>query len=232
LEAWREARWKAPPDLGDLRRLTPIDDNWGFERGRPIDRAYIESFLDLNREDIRGRVLEVAGAEYTRRFGTGVEHVDVLHAVEGNPEATIVADLTDAPHIPDDTFECVILTQTLQFIYDVPAALGTVHRILAPGGVLLATVPGITKISPPEDEIWGEWWHFTSKSARRVAEETFGPGNVEVRSYGNVLTAGAFLYGLCESDLRPEELDAHDPYYEVTIALRAVKRAGDESAPA
>ena len=63
-------------------------------------------------------------------------------AREGNPQATIVADLTDAPHIPDDTFDCAIVTQTLQFVYDVRAAFATLHRILAPGGVLLATVPG------------------------------------------------------------------------------------------
>ena len=108
-------------------------------------------------------------------------------AKEGNPQATIVGDLDDAPHIPSDTFDCAIVTQTLQFVYDVRAALATLHRILAPGGVLLATVPGLTKISPPEDEEYGEWWHYTARSARRLAEEAFGEGNVETEAYGNVL---------------------------------------------
>jgi ubiquinone/menaquinone biosynthesis C-methylase UbiE len=144
-------------------------------------------------------------------------------ATEGNPQATIVGDLADAPHIPDDSFDCAIVTQTLQFVYDVRAALATLHRILAPGGALLATVPGITRISPPEDEIWGEWWHFTSRSAQRLAEEAFGEGNVEVRAYGNVLTAAGFLYGLAASDLKPEELDARDRLYEVIVGVRAVK---------
>ena len=67
---------------------------------------------------------------------------DILMATEGNPQATIVGDLTDAPQIPSDAFDCAIVTQTLQFVYDVRAALATLHRILAPGGVLLATVPG------------------------------------------------------------------------------------------
>jgi hypothetical protein len=115
------------------------------------------------------------------------------------------------------------VTQTLQFVYDVRGAFATIHRILAPGGVLLATVPGLTRISPPEDAEYGEWWHYTSKSARRLAEEAFGEGNVEVKAYGNVLTAAGFLYGLAASDLEAEELDAHDPLYEVAIGLRAVK---------
>ena len=217
---WRRRR---PLDLGDLRRITPVDANWGFERGTPIDRVYVESFVGAHSSDIRGRVLEIAAPDYTTRFGRGVEKVDILMATEGNPQATIVADLTDAPQIPDDSFDCAIVTQTLQFVYDVRAALATLQRILAPGGVLLATVPGLTKISPPEDEEWGEWWHYTSRSAKRLAEEAFGAGNVEVAAYGNVLSAAGFLYGLAASDLRPEELEARDRLYEVIVGIRAVK---------
>ena len=212
---WRRSR---PVDLGDLRRTTPIDPNWGFERGTPIDRVYVERFIASHAADIRGRVLEIAAPDYTTRFGQGVEKVDILMAKEGNPQATIVGDLTNAPQIPNDTFDCAIVTQTLQFVYDVRAALATLHRILAPGGVLLATVPGLTKISPPEDAEYGEWWHYTAKSARRLAEEAFGDGTLEVTAYGNVLSAAGFLYGLAASDLKPEELDARDPLYEVTSA--------------
>ncbi|MDQ3122752.1 MAG: class I SAM-dependent methyltransferase [Actinomycetota bacterium] len=219
---WRRRR---PPDLGDLRRVTPIDPNWGFERGTPIDRVYVESFIGSHAADIHGRVLEIAAPDYTNRFGSGVETVDILMATEGNPQATIVADLTDAPHITDDSFDCAIVTQTLQFVYDVRAAFTTLNRVLVPGGVLLATVPGLTKISPPEDDEWGEWWHYTSRSALRLAEEAFGEGAVEVRAYGNVLSASGFLYGLAASDLRREELEAHDRLYEVIVGIRAVKQS-------
>jgi len=218
---WRRRR---PLRLGALRRTTPIDPNWGFERGTPIDRVYIEQFLEAHADDVRGRVLEIAAPDYTNQFGRGVERVDILMATEGNPQATIVADLVDAPQIPDASFDCAIVTQTLQFIYDVTAALATLHRVLAPGGVLLATVPGIAKISPPEDDVFGDWWRFTSRSLRRLGEEAFGAGNVEVQAFGNVLSAAGFLYGLAASDLRAEELDHRDTLYEVTIGLRGVKR--------
>ena len=224
LQARRRRRQPGTVALGDLRRVSPIDPGWGFRRGRPIDRGYIEAFLESSRADIRGRVLEVGGSAYTRRFGSDVERTDVLNVDTDDPDTTIVADLVDAPHLPDDTFDCVVLTQVLQYVYDVPAALRTVQRILAPGGVLLATVPGITRISRLENASWGDWWRFTSTSAARLGEEAFGPGNVEVRSYGNVLAAAAFLYGLAQEDLEPEELHAHDPLYEVIVALRAVKR--------
>ena len=219
-----ERRRRRPPKLGELRRTTPIDANWGFERGTPIDRIYVERFVSGHADDICGRVLEIAAPDYTSRFGRGVTSVDVLMAEEGNPEATIVGDLGDAPHIPDGAFDCAIVTQTLQFIYDVRGALATLERILAPGGVLLATAPGLTKISPIEDAAYGEWWHYTARSLGRLGAEAFGEANVEVESYGNVLAATGFLYGLAASDLTDEELAAHDPLYEVVLGLRAVKR--------
>jgi SAM-dependent methyltransferase len=185
--------------------------------------VYVENFIGGYADDIRGRVLEIAALDYTSRFGSDVDRADVLMATSGNQLATIVGDLTDAPHIADDSFDCAIVTQTLQFVYEVRAALATLHRILVPGGVLLATVPGITKLSPPEDEEWGEWWHYTGRSARRLGEEAFGVGNVDVRTYGNVLSATGFLFGLAASDLRPEELAVDDRLYEVTIGIRAVK---------
>ena len=186
---------------------------------------YVERFVGAHAADIHGRVLEIAAPDYTNRFGKDVAQVDILMATEGNPQATIVGDLTDAPNIPSGTFDCAIVTQTLQFIWDTRSALATLFRILAPGGVLLATVPGLTKISALEDDEYGEWWHFTARSMRRLAEEAFGVGNVETQAYGNVLSAAAFLYGLAASDLRAEELDARDRLYEVTIGLRAVKPA-------
>ena len=221
--AYVDRRRRRPLDLGALRRTTPVDGNWGFERGTPIDRVYVERFVGAHAHDIRGRVLEIAAPDYTTRFGRAVTSVDVLMAEEGNPDATIVADLTDAPQVPADAFDCAIVTQTLQFVYDVRAALCTLHRVLAPGGVLLATVPGLTKISPHEDAVYGEWWHYTARSLHRLAGEAFGEANVEVASFGNVLAATGFLYGLAASDLKQEELDVHDPLFEVVVGLRATK---------
>ena len=210
-------------DFGDFRRTQPISRHFGFERGQPIDRFYIERFIVANAKDVRGRVLEIGDATYTRQFGADrVTHSDVLHVVEGSPGATIIGDLTAADHIPSDAFDCIVLTQTLQLIYDVPAAIATIHRILAPGGVLLATVPGISQIER------GQWrdtwfWSFTVPAARRRFEERFAPTDVWVEASGNALAAVAFLEGLAAHELREDELLAFDEAYPVLVAIRAVK---------
>lgn len=209
--------------FGDLRRVTPISREFGYDRGLPIDRHYIENFLAEHAPDIRGRVLEIGDDSYTKRFGgERVTVRDVLHVVAGNPGATIVADLTDADHIPSNTFDCIILTQTLHLIYDVRAAIRTLHRILKPGGVLLATVPGITQTSVDEwEESW--YWSFTHRSIRRLFAEWFPAENLSVEARGNVLAAIAFLHGLSTEELLPSELDYHDPQYQFLITVRAVK---------
>jgi SAM-dependent methyltransferase len=210
-------------DFGSLRRVKPISSDFGLDRGLlPIDRYYIETFLARHADDVGGHVLEIEDDFYTRRFGgSRVTHSDVLHVTAGNPRATIVADLTRADHIPANTFDCIILTQTLQFIYDASAAIGTLHRILKPGGVLLATFPGISQIS----QVWSSQWYwcFTIPSAGRLFEAVFPAENIVVEAHGNVLVATALLQGLTADELLPEELDHHDLHYQVLITVRAVK---------
>jgi SAM-dependent methyltransferase len=204
--------------------LEPVSRVFGFDRGKPIDRHYIESFLQQHAADIRGTVLEVGDREYTSRFGGAVVTCsEVLHAVAGNPEATIVGDLATGKGIINENFDCIILTQTLPFIYEFQQAVSHCMRGLKPGGVVLATLPGISQISRYDMDRWGDYWRFTDASARRLFEDVFGVGNVQVESQGNVLVACAFLHGLAAEELKPSELAYHDPDYQVSICVRAQK---------
>ena len=213
-------------NFGSLRRLTPISRHFGIDRGLSIARYYIERFLLTHASDIKGHVLEIGDDNYTRKIGgDSVTKSDVLHVVEGNPLATIVADLTCADHISSNTFNCIIFIQTLQFIYDVQTAIRTLYRILKPGGVLLATCHGISQISRSDMNRWGEYWRFTTLSARILFEEVFPAENIKVRAHGNVLAAISFLHGLAAEELTKQELNYHDPNYELMITVKAVKKS-------
>jgi len=221
LSEWRQLR---PFRWGSLRRLTPVSRLFGCDRGQPIDRYYIERFLSGQQLDIKGCVLEIGDDTYTKKFGGArITKSEVLHIAEGNPKATIVADLTRADHIPSGIFDCIICTQTLQFIYDVPAATRTLHRILKPGGVLLATFSGISQISRYDMDRWGDYWRFTDASARQLFSEAFGLANVTITTHGNVLVACSYLHGLGAQDLEQSEVEYDDPDYQVLITVRAIK---------
>jgi SAM-dependent methyltransferase len=223
----RKRRLAAVPlgeDWAGLRRLEPVSRQFGIERGDPIDRFYIERFLGEHARDVKGRVLEIGDDLYTRRFGGNrVEQSDVLHAVAGNPLATLVGDLARPEALPADSFDCILCTQTLTHIFDLRGAVRGLHRMLRPGGVALVSVPGISPISRHDMERWGDFWRFTTLSLRRLFTEAFPADSVAVEPHGNLLASIAFLHGLAAQDLRRDELEARDPDFELLLTLRAVK---------
>jgi SAM-dependent methyltransferase len=194
----------------------------------PVDRYYVEQFVSDNARDIRARVLEVGDRFYTEAFGRdGVEHSDVLQSGTGNHEATVVGDLCSGAGIPRDAYDCIILTQVVPSLYDFKAGLANAMRALKPGGVMLVTLAGIAQVRRGDDGAGesGDFWRFTSMSAKRVFAELFPPENLTIRTYGNVLAATAFLHGLAAEELSPGELNYHDPDFEMIIAVRAVRAA-------
>lgn len=200
----------------------PLSHRYGYDRGTPIDRYYIECFLEEHRKEVRGRVLEVKDSAYTERYGSAIERSDVLDIDGANPRATVIADLTAADSIPTDSYDCFILTQTLQFVYDLRAAIAHAHRILRPGGVLLATVPAVSRL-PSENEGVSDYWRFTIPSCTLLFGEIFEPSRMKICSYGNVLTANAFLLGLAHEELSRRKVSLNDPYFPVIIAVHATK---------
>jgi len=212
-------------NLGDLRRLTPISRSFGFDRGQPVDRYYIERFLGRQAADIRGRVMEMGDRQYTVQFGGDrVVQSDVLDLPrEDAVHATIIADLTDCDHVAADQFDCIIFTQTLQFIYDAAAAVASLHRLLKSGGVLLATFPALSQVCRFDMDRWGDYWRFTTASVTRLIGDSFGHDRIHVAAHGNVLGAVAFLTGLAAGELEPSELEFNDPDYQLLITARAVK---------
>ncbi|MGY1681940.1 glycosyltransferase [Geodermatophilus sp. SYSU D01176] len=207
--------------LGDLDRTTPVSHDFGFDRGLPVDRYYIEGFLDRARAHVHGRVLEVGDAAYSERFGGDrVERQDVVHVHAGNPLATIVGDISRPGTLPRSAFDCIVLTQTLHLVWDMAAAVRELHVALKPGGVLLLTVPGISPIDRGE---WGEQWYWalTPAAVRRLLGEVFGEEAVTVESHGNAYAATAFLQGLALQEVDPRKLDVLDEAYPVIVTAHA-----------
>lgn len=212
------------PDWHNLRSLTPISNSFGLDRGTPIDRIFIEDFLKKNKDCIKGCTLEIADNFYSKKFGENVEKFEILHATSDNDHATIVGDLTNIKTLPENRIDCFICTQTFNFIYNFKdAIIGTKH-LLKEGGVVLATVAGISQISAYDMSRWGDYWRFTTLSIQKSFEDVFGKGNVEVDFYGNVLASIAFLEGICAEELKESELFFKDSNYQMTIVIKAVKK--------
>jgi glycosyltransferase involved in cell wall biosynthesis len=209
-------------NFGRLSTAIPISQNFGWDRGTAVDRYYIEKFLAENASDITGRVLEVADDAYSRRFGSNISTQDILHVDPHHAKATLHGDLAQPGVIPENAFDCIVLTQTLQLIFELEQAVRYLHASLKPDGILLLTVPGISAIDRGE---WGEsWcWAFTPTSIRRLFQRSFPSDALEIEAHGNVFAATAFLQGAALEEVDQSKLDIHDAAYPVIITLRARK---------
>jgi SAM-dependent methyltransferase len=209
-------------DFGDFARTRPVSADFGWDRGKPLDRVYIDEFLEASRADVRGRALEIGDSSYCRRFGTGVTQQEVLHVDPTNREATIVGDLSEPDVLAPNSFDCLLITQTLHLIFDLEQAAAQLHRALLPGGVLLLTVPGITPIDRREwRDSW--YWSLTEMSVRRLFEPLFGSENIQIETRGNVYAATCFLQGLASEEVDIAKLRPTDDAFPVVVSLRARK---------
>ncbi len=216
-------RQKIVVEMGNLREIRPVSNQFGTDRGTPIDRYYIERFLQSHSGRVQGRILEVGESHYARKFGSKAESIDVIHPTPGVDGVTIEGDLTRPETLPENAIDCFICTQTFNFIFDVQKAISGAHYLLKPGGVLLATVAGISQVSRYDMDRWGDYWRFTTASVQKLFEPVF-TGGVEIVSFGNVLAATAFLQGIAVEDFPDVSLlDQHDLDYQMLIGIVARK---------
>jgi SAM-dependent methyltransferase len=212
------------PRWGNLRRLRPFSQHYGHDRGpQAIDRYYIDRFIAANVGDIRGRVLEVGEGRYARCEGSRLEVLDVLDIDPRNPRATVVADLDDPGSLPSAAFDCVVLTQTLQYVRDPLTSLRTIWSSVASGGVLLLTAPAAAKVDHDLRE--RDSWRILPVGMQRLLDTACEGADVTVRAHGNLLSTIGFLLGLASDELTPAELDVHDPLFPLVTTARAHKRA-------
>lgn len=211
--------------FGDLRRLSPVSPVFALDRGFPIERYYIEHFLEKHRNDIRGTSLEFGDTHYLDKFGgAAVSTREVFSYVPANG-ATIVGDLAGDSPLPERRYDVIVCTQTIQMIYDIRLAVRRLASMLRPGGVLLLTTHGISKVGRHLDrDGWGEYWHLTRQAAQSLFTDAF-PGRFTIDAYGNVLSATAALHGLASGELSKEELHYRDRDFDVIIGVRAVREA-------
>lgn len=194
--------------------VIPISRNYGAEFGKPIDRYYIEKFLEDNREYIHGDVIEIEDTTYTKRYGHSLTKCIALH-VEDKDDC-IKGNFDTGEGINEGMVDCLICTQTLQYIYHLENAVKNIWKMLRPGGTALITMPFLAQYFEGAHS-WNDYWRATPQCLRKVLTEVFGEENITTGSLGNIKTAIGFLYGLCCDDIDMGVFDYNDKEYPVII---------------
>ncbi len=206
----------------------PVSSKFGLERGKAIDRYYIEQFIEKNSALIHGDCLEIAEDTYTKHYGGDrVNNTHILH-IEGWGQNTIKGNLETGEGIVEEQYDCAIITQTLMFIFGFQKASENIYKMLTKGGNALITVSGISQISRYDADLWGSYYSFHEDAMRAVFEPLFGKDNVLVETYGNCKTALAMLCGLCQEDLTEEDFMIQDRDYPVIISVLVHKEGWEK----
>jgi SAM-dependent methyltransferase len=203
-----------------IRKLQPLSTKFGFDRGTPIDRYWIESFLKQHANFIKGNCMEIGDDRYTKQFGTDkVTHIEIVDINEQNKKATIYGDLRSIPQIKDNTFDTIVLTHVLGMIDDLDSAVKEIYRILKPGGTVLVTV---ACLAPIFEGNAGNW-RIMPGGAKYLFEKHFTSELVKIKTYGNVYSGQCFWVGMSQEELSTEELEFNDPNFPCITTIVATK---------
>jgi SAM-dependent methyltransferase len=217
----RVRRLRHPVRWGSLRRMSPVDADYGYGRGTPVDRPYIRDFIAWHDADIHGRVLEVGDPTYAAERRERIDRLDIVDLNPENRAATIVVDLADPASLPTGVFDCVIVTQTLQYVRDLDAAVANIWQSLRPGGVALITIPASARRDGGLAAV--DRWRVLPAGLVTIFERACSGAEIEVVSRGNLLVMVAVVQGLAAEEFSADELHTHDDNFPILTCARLRK---------
>lgn len=208
-------RGKRLPIWGNLRSESPFSEEYGFDRGTPIDRYYLHKFLQGHRAHITGDVLEVQGSGYTQQFGQGVTSADSFD-IDPRFRPTYVCDLADSETVlSSNRYDCCLLPNTLQHLRDIEACLRNALRVIKPGGIILAS----SAVFVPLISDGADYWRLSRMGWEQITVRVWAGSEVKIEAHGNCLAALASMLGLASEELTPAELNFQSRRYPVLVTI-------------
>jgi hypothetical protein len=207
------------PRWGNLRRLRPFSDHFGFERGTPVDRFYLHRFLASNADKIRGAVLEIQRSDYTSKYGVSITE---SHSLDISPqfEPTYLCDLADAHVVTSDRYDCFLLPNTLNVLRDISSCLREMVRVVRPGGSVLAAAACLGPFMTEAPD----YWRMGVAGWSELATQCWNGHDWVVEGHGNLIAASAAMMGLAHEELNTRELEFQDDRYPILVTLSCTKR--------
>jgi len=208
------------PRWGNLRRLEPFSNYFGFDRGTPIDRYYLDRFLAHHQHAIRGDVLEIQAPGYTNKYGTALGLKDTIDINPAN-RPTYLCDLAAADVVPTDRYDCFLLPNTLSLLRDIRSCMRHMIRVVKPGGVVLAATAAMGPLDPNGVDLW----RLTQAGWQELAADVWAGHDYQVEAHGNCLAVVAAMLGLAQEELTKDELEHQDDRYPVLVTFYCRKVA-------
>lgn len=213
-------RLASTPRWGSFLRAAPFSDDDQREPGTPIDSFYVRAFVDANLDAVRGRVLAARDTELVDRSAVGrVSSVDVFDIDPYNVSAKILTDLCDPVAFDPASYDCIIVTQTIQRLADPALGLKVLWSALRPGGSILLSSPVVA----PVDRAHGinrDLWRYSSYGLQTLVRSVLPDAQCSACDFGSLATAIGFIAGIPKERMPQRALAWHDERVPVVACAR------------
>ena len=204
-------------DWGDLKRRFPLCNLFGFTRGIPIDRYYLDKFISEIRPQVTGTVLEVGGLLQNRelyQFSQATEYHTL--DIAANPGVTQIGDVHDLAMFKPNSLDAVVIFNVLEHCHNPWIVVKNIYIWLKEGGKCFCMVPSAQRLH----DFPGDYWRPLPDGMQQLFQD-FRQRKLYV--YGNPMTVIASFMGISAQELSHEELNDFHPDYPVTTCMVARK---------
>jgi SAM-dependent methyltransferase len=204
-------------DWGDLRRLVPLCPRFGFSRGTPIDRYYLDRFVERIRPEVTGDVVELGGRD-SNRESYGLIGATRYRGLDQRARSSVslAGDAHDSSILPERSLDAVLAFNVLEHCHSPWLVAENMGRWLRPGGKAFCMVPSAQRLHRMAEDYWRPL-----PAALPLLFTGFSATRLEV--FGNPLTTLAALLGIAVEELSQRELDATHPDYPVASCIVATR---------
>jgi SAM-dependent methyltransferase len=205
-------------DFGDLKRKLPFCSQFGHFRGNPIDRYYLDRFIDEIRSEVKGVTLEIGGSRSNRELYRFKNTTSYLAMDLSGPDLDIAGDAHDPNVVEKESMDTILLFNVLEHCERPWVVADNIYQWLKPQGQVFCMVPTAQRVHRvPQD-----YWRILPDALNSIFSR-FPRRKLYV--YGNPLTTIAANYGIAAEELTREELDCHHENYPVANCIHAQKSA-------
>lgn len=204
-------------EYSDFKRYAPLCHDYGYSRGTPIDRYYLEQFIREIRSYVVGYTLEIGGSrenQYLYGFTNAMSYKTMdMHQ---KPEVDITGDIHDPNSLGSNSFDSIILFNVLEHCEKPWIVVENIYNWLTKRGSVFCMVPNSQRIHrDPKD-----YWRILPDGMRSL----FAKFPIkQLYLYGNPITTIATMMGVAAEELSSEELNSFNSEYLVATCIYACK---------
>jgi SAM-dependent methyltransferase len=205
-------------DFGDFKRQQPFCPQFGNLRGSPVDRYYLEKFIEEIRSEVKGITLEIGGNEANQeqyKFSNAKFYLTM--DLQGE-DLDIVGDAHDPQAVDEASLDTVVLFNVLEHCERPWQVVDNIYRWLKPDGQVFCMVPNAQRVHRVPQDYWRIFPDALNSLFGRFPRR-------KLYVYGNPLTTLAAYYGIAAEEFSREELDYYHENYPVANCIHAHKTA-------